>query len=102
MGSPGLLLLLLVPSEPLSWWRRSPETRHSARATRQGTSPHTGVISFAKLPCEVSLNKPLLQTEELKLSMVKKVVPNHKAGKKQIQNLNLRLSGSKAHVLSSS
>lgn len=34
--------------------------------------------------------------------MLKKAVPNHKASKQQIQNLNLSLSGSKASFLSSS
>lgn len=65
--------------------------------------PHTLASHFICItPCEVSLNKPLWQIEELKLSVVKKAVPNHKASKKQIQNLNLRFPGSKAHVLSSS
>lgn len=76
----------------------------SARATRQGAfSTHCYSFHLHNYPVKsVLLLKPLLQMEELKLRVVKRAVPNHKASKKQIQNLNLSLSGSKAYVLSSS
>ena len=103
VGSPGPLLLLLVPSEPLSWQRRSPETPGLSTCHQAGRfSTHCHSFHLHNYPVKSVLLKPLLQMEELKLRVVKKAVPNHKASKKQIQNLNLSLSGSKACVLSSS